>query len=70
MVPVPKNGNPRDSGLAPITIMVIYIIGLKKSKALLRELLYPGSTKTLVSRKALPRGASLIPLQDVKMVKK
>ena len=42
MVPVPKNGKPRDSCLTPITIMVIDTIGLKKSRVLLKVLLDPG----------------------------
>jgi hypothetical protein len=68
MVPVPKNGTPKDSSLTPITIMVVDTIGLKKSRVLLKVLLDPGSTKTLISRKALPRGTSPIPLQQAKMV--
>ena len=68
MVPVPKNDTPRDISLTPITIIVINTIELKKSGILLKVLLDPGSTKTLILRKALPRNASLIPLQQVKGV--
>ena len=46
--------------------MVVDTIGLKKSRVLLKVLLDPGSTNTLISRKALLRGSSLIPLQEVK----
>ena len=52
-----------------MTIIVVDTIGLKKSRVLLRVLLDPGSTKTLISSKVLPRGTSLTPLQEVKMVK-
>ena len=38
-VPVPKNGTPRDLSLTPITIAVMDIIGLIKSRKLLRVLL-------------------------------
>ena len=68
MVPVPKNGTPRDSSLTPISIMVVDTIGLKKSRSLLKVLFDPGSTKTLISKKALPRGTNLIPLKEVKKV--
>ena len=68
LIPVPKSGTPRDSSLTPISIMVVNTMGLKKSRALLKVLFDPGSTKTLISRKALPRGAKLIPLQQAKKV--
>mgnify|MGYP000853753065 FL=1 len=68
MVPVPKNGTPRDSSLTPISIMVVDTIGLKKSRSLLKVLFDPGSTKTLISKKALPRGTSLVPLKEAKKV--
>jgi hypothetical protein len=41
--------------LTPITIMVVDTLGLKKAKALVKVLLDPGTTNTLISRKALPR---------------
>ena len=63
MVPVPKNGTPKDISLTPITIMVINTIGLKKSRILLEVLLDPGSTKMLIHHKVLPKSASIIPLQ-------
>ena len=69
MVPVQNNGKPRDSSLTPITIMVVDTISFKKSRVLLKVLLDPGSTKTLVICKASPIGTGLIPLQEVKMVK-
>jgi ABC-type enterobactin transport system permease subunit len=48
--------------------LVVVTIGPKKAKALVKVLLDPGSTNTLISRKALPRGTSPIPLQQAKMV--
>jgi len=68
MIPVPKTGTPRDSSLTPITIMVVDTMGLKKSRSLLKVLFDPGSTKSLIRRKALPRGAQLIPLASAKKV--
>ena len=68
MMPVPKTGTPRDSSLTPITIMVVDTMGLKKSRSLLKVLFDPGSTKSLINRKALPRGAQLIPLTSAKKV--
>ena len=68
MIPVPKTGTPRDSSLTPITIMVVDTMGLKKSRSLLKVLFDPGSTKSLISRKALPRMAQLIPLSSAKKV--
>jgi len=68
MVPVPKNGTPKDISLTPITIMVVNTIGLKKSRIFLKVLLDPGSTETLIYRKVLPKSASIIPLQQVKEV--
>ena len=68
IIPVPKGGTPRDTSLTPITIMIVNSIGLKKSRAILKVLLDPGSTKTMISRKALPREAQLIPLQQEKKV--
>ena len=68
MIPIPKTGTPSDSSLTPITIMVVDTMGLKKSRTLLKVLFDPESTKSLISRKALPRGAQLIPLTSVKKV--
>ena len=68
MIPTPKTGKPRDSSLTPISIMVVDTMGLKKSRTLLKVLFDPGSTKSLISRKALPRGAQLIPLTSAKKV--
>ena len=68
MVLVPNNSTPKGISLTHNTIMVVNTIGLKKSRILLKVLLDPGSTKTLIHRKALPRNASLIPLQQVKEV--
>ena len=72
MIPVPKQkqGIPRDSSLTPIptTVMVIDTMGLKKSRALIKVLFDPGSAKSLMSRKSLPRGAQLIPLTNAKKV--
>ena len=68
MIPAPKTGTPRDSSLTPITIMVVDTMGLEKSRSLLKVLFDPGSTKSLMSKKALPRGAQLIPLTNAKKV--
>ena len=48
--------------------MIVNSIGLKKSRSILKVLLDPGSAKTVISRKALPREAQLIPLQQEKKV--
>ena len=55
MIPVPKTGTPRDTSPTPIMIMIVKSIGLKQSRAILKVLLDPGSTKTMISRKTLPR---------------
>jgi len=68
MIPVPKQGTPRDISLTPITIMVADTMGLEKSRALLKVLSDRGSTKSLISIKALPKGAQLIPLTSTKKV--
>ena len=68
LIPVHKNGMPRDKSLTPISIMVVDTIGLKKSRALLKVLLDPGSTKTLISRKALPKGTKPTALDTIRNV--
>ena len=68
MVPVPKIGTPRDTSLTHISIMVIDTMRLKKSRILLKVLLDPGSTKTLIHGKVLPRSASLIPPHQAKEI--
>ena len=68
MVPVPKNGTLKYKSLAPISIMVVKTMGLKQSRNLLKVLFDPGSTKTLISRKALPKGIKPTPLADTKDV--
>ena len=68
MIPVPKNGTPKDKSLPPISIIVVKTIGLKQSRSLLKVLFDPGSTKTLISRKALPRGVIPMPLLNTKDV--
>jgi len=40
MIPVPKQGTPRDNSLTPITLMVVDTMGLKKSRALLKGVLW------------------------------
>ena len=70
MVLVPNNGKSRDYSPTPTTIMFIDTIGLEKSRVLLKVQLDPGLTETLISSKALPRGLSLIPIQEVKIVAK
>ena len=49
-VPVPKNNNPKNKSLTPISIMVVDTVGLIKSRKLLKALFDPGSTKTLVKK--------------------
>ena len=56
MIPMPKTGKPRDMSLTPITIMVVNTIGLKKSRKLLKVLLDPGSTSTMIHKDIIPRG--------------
>ena len=48
--------------------MVVDTIGLKKSRALLKVLFDPGSTKTLISRKALPKGTKPTALDTIRKV--
>jgi hypothetical protein len=62
MIPTPKNGKPRDLNLTPISIMVIDTIGAVTSRKLLKVLFDPGSTKTMISRKALPKGITPLKL--------
>ena len=69
MIPVPKTGKPRDLSLTPITIMVVNTIGLKKSRKLLKVLLDPGSTSTMIHRDVIPRGCEPVQLQSSKNVK-
>ena len=68
MIPVPKNGTPRDRSLTPISIMVLKTMGLKPSRSLLKVLFDPGSTKTLIISRALPRGVIPTPLSNTKDV--
>ena len=68
MIPVPKGKNPIDKSLTPITIMVVNTVGLKQSRAILKVLLDPGSTKTMITKQALPKQAQLIPLKQVQKV--
>ena len=56
MIPTPKNGTPRDLSLTPISIMIIDTISTIKSRKILKVLFDPGSTKTMISQKALPSG--------------
>ena len=55
MIPTPKNETPRDLSLTPISIMVINTISTIKSRKLLKVLFDPGSTKTIISQKALTK---------------
>ena len=41
-------------------------MGLKQSRNLLKVIFDPGSTETLISRKALPKGIKPLPLADTK----
>ena len=68
MIPTPKNGQPRDLSLTPISIMVVDTIGTITSHKLLKVLFDPGSTKTMISRKALPKGALHLKLGNTQKV--
>ena len=68
MIPMPKNGKVRDLSLTPITIMVVNTIGLKKSRKLLKVLLDPGSTSTMIHKDAVPKECDLVPLKTSKSV--
>ena len=68
MIPVPKCGTPKEQSLMPITIMMIDIIGMKKSRVILKVLLYPDSTKTLINKSCIPKGANSKPLHEAKKV--
>ena len=68
MIPTPKNGQPRNLSLTPISIMVVDTIGTITSQKLLKVLFDPGSTKTMISRKALPRGALPLKLSNTQKV--
>ena len=68
-VPVPKNGNPRDLSLTPITIAVMDTIGLIKSRKLLRVLLDPGSSGTMIHERIVPKKAVPMSLSRNKAVK-
>ena len=68
MVPVPKNGTPKDASLTPIMIMIVRTIGTLDSKKLLRVLLNPGSTKTMIHCRALPRGTTAVTLEKSKTI--
>ena len=59
LIPVPKGRKPKDPSLTPITVGVIGMIGIIASKKLLKVLLDPGSTKTLINVKVLPKEANL-----------
>ena len=62
MIPTPKNGQPWALSLTPISIMIVDTIGTIASRKLLKVLFDPGSTKTLISRKALPKGVLTLKL--------
>ena len=68
-VPVPKDGTPRDLSLTPITIAVMDTIGLVRSRKLLRVLLDPGSSGTMVHERIVPKEAKPVPLSRNKTVK-
>lgn len=54
-VQVPKNGTPRDLSLTPITIAVVDTIGLVKSRRLLKVLLDPGLSGTMIKESVIPK---------------
>ena len=68
-VPVPKNGTPRDLSLTPITISVVDTIGLVKSRKLLKVLLDPGSSGTMIKESILPKEARPVSLSRDKTIK-
>ena len=67
-VPVPKNENPKNKSLTPISIMVVDTVGLVKSRKLLKVLFDPGSTKTLIKKSAIPAAATPIPIQEKRKI--
>lgn len=62
MVPTPKGRTSRDPSLTPITVRVVRTIGTIETNNLLKVLLDPGSTKTLINKKVVPRKAKLVEL--------
>ena len=68
-VPVPKNGTSRDLNLTPISINVIDIIGLVKSRKLLKNLFDPRSTATMIKKSIVPETAVPKTLSGDKTVK-
>jgi hypothetical protein len=62
MIPIPKNGQPRDLSLTPISIMVMGTTETVTSQKLLKVLFDPGSTKPVISQKALPGGTTPVGL--------
>ena len=69
LIPVPKNGTPRDLSLTPISIMVVDTIGLLPSRKLLKVLFDPGSTRTLVKASIVPKKATAVELSNSKAIK-
>ena len=69
MIPTPKNKQPKDRSLTPVTIAVAGTIGTIESKILLKVLLDPGSTKSLINRKILPKNVSPARLSKTTQVK-
>ena len=69
MVPTPKCKEPKDKSLTPIMIAVVGTIGTIDSKTLLKVLLDPGSTKTLINRKILPKDITPARLSKTTRVK-
>ena len=53
MVPVPKGGTPKELSLMPITIMMVDMIGMNKSRNILKVLSDPGSTKLLINKNCI-----------------
>ena len=68
-VPVPKNGTPRDLSLTPITIAVVDMIGLVKSRRLLKVLLDPGLPGTMIKESVIPKEARPVSLSRDKTIK-
>ena len=68
MIPMPKLKKPKDTCLAPLSVMVVDTIGTRPSKLLLKVLLDPGSTKTLISRRCIPKESVLMPLSERKSI--
>ena len=69
MVPVSNDKTPKDKSLTRITICVVGMIGAANSKIILKVLLDPSSTKTLINRKVVTKNVSPADLKKKTRVK-